>query len=172
MAMRYPQRWLIGVWALVALASGWSYLDADPDEWGPQASPEDLPRLLSEIAGGTRRREMLRADNEATLARIDGKNRVAAEALAGRLTLLEAAARFRDLSPADLPEVVRAQRQGLYPAASEEERYCREVIGWAGAALEARHQPDGGALRRLEAELDEHLRRGPIRLPVAGASGW
>jgi hypothetical protein len=91
------------------------------------------------------------------------KEAVAEEAAAGRLTLLEAAARFRDLD-ADLPEEQRRALRLALPAGSDEERSCRQVLYYVEASLRGR--PDGpAALGRLKAQLDEALASGDLRLP-------
>jgi hypothetical protein len=96
--------------------------------------------------------------------RIDAKWKVVRRLLAGELTLLEAAARFRDLNaePADCP----CRESYLWPNTSPEERQCRQVIAW-GRALgrDDRSGATGAVVDRLEAELAALLARGAIRLP-------
>jgi hypothetical protein len=49
---------------------------------------------------------------------------------------------------------------------SDEERHCREVIGFVRSALEVQHCPTAQEqAQRREAELRQHLRRRPLRLP-------
>jgi hypothetical protein len=99
--------------------------------------------------------------------RIDAKWKVVRRLLGGELTLLEAAARFRDVNaePADCP----CQDSHLWPSASPEERLCRQVIGWARAeARDDRSGAAGAVVDRLESELKALLARGPIRLRGTG----
>src|SRR5262249_33796987 len=89
------------------------------------------------------------------------------EVIAGRLTLREAAARFRALAKEN-PDFQWETFRRTYPGASDEERHCRQVIDAAQKALG--YEPDEAAevVTRLEAELREHLERdGTIRLPAA-----
>jgi hypothetical protein len=79
----------------------------------------------------------------------------------GRLGLLEAAGRFRELDqhwPALEPR--RAQ-----PGATDEERYCRVVIATVASFLDDRPQMRAAVIERLEAELRGYLERGDLRLP-------
>jgi hypothetical protein len=84
--------------------------------------------------------------------------------IAGRLSLLEAAARFRDLDeqpPAARREVLRC----AYPGASDDECRCRAVLQYVW--VEARDRPgaDPAVAKRLEAELRGLLGHGDVRLP-------
>lgn len=98
----------------------------------------------------------------ATLHRFDARKRIARELLAGRLTLLEAAERFRDLAEAN-PEFSWEGFRSRFPGASDDERHARHVIYAVGMEGD-----DPGRARvvvaRLEAELSEALRRGSFRL--------
>jgi hypothetical protein len=89
---------------------------------------------------------------------------VAQAVLARRVTLLEGAAYFRALNhqPPDFDwDIFRAIR----PGDNDDERHCHEVIHWVYLALEDSDPCQAEAMRaRLSAELDDHLRRGPIRL--------
>jgi hypothetical protein len=86
--------------------------------------------------------------------------------LAGRLNLTEAAARFRALNAtaAAVPPIPEA-----YPAATEEERACRQVIAWAECASEQAGPPGAGrrTRERLVAELNalKEKNHGVIPLP-------
>jgi hypothetical protein len=85
--------------------------------------------------------------------RIHEKERLAAELIDGRLTLFEAAALFHRLNaepPAPPPLALS------YPGDSEEERLCRQVIGWAWHRLE---KCDPGRANDLEGACEEELRR-------------
>jgi hypothetical protein len=96
--------------------------------------------------------------------RIAEKDRLAAEVVGGRLTLLEAAARFRRLNHDDPPAV---PLDVYYPGDSEEERLCRQVIAYVGARLRG-CDPDvaGGLLAPYEEELRCHKERhGKVILP-------
>jgi hypothetical protein len=107
--------------------------------------------------------ERLEGEVQATLRRAAAKEEVAGEAVAGRLTLFEAAARFRDLD-ADVTEDYRRGWRHLNEGSSDEERYCRQVLAYAEVALRDRTD-DQTVLERLEAQLDQALARGGLCLP-------
>jgi hypothetical protein len=95
------------------------------------------------------------------------KRQVAEELIDGRLTLFQAVVHFQRAEQG-LPAAamrLRALRLG-FPGNSDAERRCRKVIHylrvtWPESARASR------AARRLEEDLDRHLRRyGTVRLPV------
>ena len=95
-------------------------------------------------------------------ARTTAKAAIAGELIAGRRSLLEAAAAFRDLGLQGPPDHVR----DAFPlAASEDEAYCRSVLVYIDA-LATQDQGDDLACS-LEAELYDRLRDGTLRLPDA-----
>jgi hypothetical protein len=104
-------------------------------------------------------------DVRAVTDRIVRKQALAEEIIEGRMTLLEAAARFRALDEAP-PRFHWEQFRRGYPGAGDEERHCREAIGFVRTWLEARGYEPGSVVPRLEAELQEHLDRGDLRLPA------
>jgi hypothetical protein len=97
--------------------------------------------------------------------RLRRKQRVSDEVLAGRLTLLEAAALFRALDHGPPPfhwDHFRISRSGN----SDDERHCKELIDWVDWTQRKTDPARAEALRKdLRAELSEHLGRGPLRLP-------
>jgi hypothetical protein len=110
-----------------------------------------------------RARNVERTVQEITRRRLH-KERLIQALLAGRMRLLEVAARFRALDR-DIPAFPWRQFRDYYSSDSDEERHCRQVIDFAHAAL-MRDLPRADEVReRLSAELREHLRRGPLRLP-------
>ena len=87
------------------------------------------------------------------------------ELLAGRLTLLQTAARFRDAEAA-----VPAAWGPFHPVSASPasgERLCRDVILWAQNSLRnSRTERADEVIARLEAELKQHRDRdGVVRLP-------
>jgi hypothetical protein len=140
---------------ILALLSAGLIAATEARKWRGRAP---LPEAPDEEAREAELDRGLRAARQ----RIDAKWKVVRRLLAGELTLLEAAARFRDLNaePADCP----AQDSHLWPSASPEERLCRQVIAWARA--HSRDDSSGAAgavVDRLEAELAALLARGAIR---------
>jgi hypothetical protein len=105
------------------------------------------PRTTSApAASGSAREEHRRA-----LERLERKQRVIADLIDGRLRLLEAAARFRDVQKA---------------APEDGERLCRAVIGWVYLALSDRPERAEALASALERELQTIVsRQGAVRLP-------
>jgi hypothetical protein len=87
---------------------------------------------------------------------VQAKYAAVTELVAGRLTLLEAAARFRDLDAglSGVPESLVQQ----YPGVSYEQALCRHMIDPARSALRV-HAPEEmeRVVARLEAALQRHL---------------
>jgi hypothetical protein len=81
----------------------------------------------------------------------------------GDLTLWEAAACFGQVE-ALRPPRLRANSE-FHRGATLEERLCRHVIEYVRVALEEEREDDR-LIQRLEAELDERVRRGDLRLPA------
>jgi hypothetical protein len=102
--------------------------------------------------------------------RIETKHRLAREVIDGRLTLLEAAARFRDLD-LEPPPFAQNGLRCRYPGVSDDELHCREVIFFVHAELRDRPGTDAHIMARLEAELKERLGRGDLHLPATGLGG-
>ena len=96
-------------------------------------------------------------------ARVEAKTAVIDRLLSGEVSLLEAAAWFRQLndSPPEYPSDFRER----CPGDGDGEKACRQVITW----LETRARWDGGAAAlaaaRYRSELYEMLARGAVELP-------
>jgi hypothetical protein len=102
---------------------------------------------------------------EATIERIGAKLLLIEEVAAGRMGLLEAAARFQALNLAAEGKDWDHYRQ-LYPGASDDERHCREVLRWAERLEFSDPCLWLAVSTRLEGELRAALAAGPIRLPA------
>ncbi len=90
--------------------------------------------------------------------RIVCRERIADEVVEGRLGLLAAAARFYDLN-AGVPAGTPALRDG-YVGDSDEERCCRQVIGWVTTRLSQNSTAEAQQMaNQLEEELRVYLRR-------------
>ena len=111
--------------------------------------------------------ERLEALSRGARRRLDAKAGVILEVLQGRLTLPEAAARFRDLND-QLPAFNWEQFRQAYPGRSDDERHCQQVIQFVRNEVQARGAADLAPVARLEAELHERLDRGDLRLPERG----
>jgi hypothetical protein len=125
-----------------------------------------LPELQENVRQGQQTRAAMEPRCDAAAARLAAKEQTTQELLAGRLTLVQAAARFRVLNASATGE---ARDLTLYlDGATDEERLCRQVIGWAKGARAIR-SPEAGeqTCQRLEEELAGLLasNHGMIRLP-------
>jgi hypothetical protein len=125
-------------------------------------------RVLSEAqrrqVAESERAETLRRGDALVLKRMQDRKEVIRRLLAGQLTLRQAAVRFRHLNntPAELAIDVRRS----YPAPSEGESLCRQVISCAEAELSAQGATDFGPVQRLRTELDDMLRlSGTVEFP-------
>src|SRR5262249_42463826 len=103
-------------------------------------------------------------NREAILARVAARAAIVDEVLAERMSLLEAAAHFRDLDRAP-PSILWDRFRAFYPGDSDDERHCREVIGNVRARVEDQGEQGPDPVLRLESELRQHLERGTLRLP-------
>jgi hypothetical protein len=126
--------------------------------------PEPLTVQL-EPCGTVSGRQELDERMKVVLRRLEGRSQMVDKVLASRVTLLEAAARYRDLfaSSPEARDTLRRQHPGI----DYEEALCRRVILDVEAALDcgATNQV-GGLVARLESALREHLQRhGKVRLP-------
>lgn len=111
---------------------------------------------------GSRPREQLAAESAAILRHLAVKDRVTADVIAGRETLLGAAARFR-AAVQDWPGY-RPFPDGNAEGLSPDEAYCRQVICYV---RNLRTAAADGMAGRLEEELDRRRERGALRLPPA-----
>jgi hypothetical protein len=121
---------------------------------------------LSDLEGGDVPRRSAKLDADRALAVAQSRTRVAiCRALAdGRLSLLEAATRLRAcyrLKPRFRWDLFRRR----YPGCSDAECFCREAIDYAVTLLHAPPERARALRQRLEAELSEALRHGPLRMP-------
>jgi hypothetical protein len=139
---------------------------------GLSLAPWDLAWCSAEVAAAREKDGELEVIRHRVGVRLVGKTVVADDLRAGRLGLLEAAARFRDLNDAD-PSFEEGLFRKYAPGATDEERLCRSVIGFV--ANPPRGSPDPEELvRRLEAEVEARLADGTLRLrePRPPFTGW
>jgi hypothetical protein len=162
--MNFSTRLMLVVGVLIALFVG--FASAQP-KWAADLGLDwsglsDMPELFVHETG--RQRE-LDYHKKIVDHRLRAKQQIIEEVLEDRLSLLEAAAGFRDLNRT--PEDSPCQVGRKIPGNSDEERLCRQVISWAEG--EARRKtPDraDSLVARLEAELQDHIRQhGTVRLP-------
>jgi hypothetical protein len=143
--------------ALVLTGPGPVYRGHGPGGWRAT-----YRTVAEEVARLERLERELRETGAATQRRAE----VVSAVIEGRCPLPEAAAHFRELNRG-LSNFRWEDFRRYYPGGTDGERCCRQVIQYVACRLGDR--PDRGAavVRRLEAELEERLRRGPILLPGA-----
>jgi hypothetical protein len=94
------------------------------------------------------------------------KEEIIGDLVSGRVALVEAASRFRQVGG-------RLPTPGA--GADNGEAWCRAVIGWAHLALEDRPERADAISEKLEQELQSHLSRfGAVHLSLSpqGANPW
>jgi hypothetical protein len=129
-----------------------------PDSY---AEPEPLSEWHQKIEEGLQ----LDDDLERAMQRHEAKEAIVAEVIAERLTLLEAAAKFRDLN-ANWPRASHWLQQ-RYPGVPYELALCRQIIDQVSIELRQRNpERSDRVVARLEAELQAHLKcETGLRLP-------
>jgi hypothetical protein len=121
--------------------------------------------LFPDLRAAKEQRGQLAADIAAGQLRCRQLDELGREAAAGRLSLVEGAARLRELYREE-PEAVWVNVCRRFPDASDDERYCRLLIDRVEShMLVADRARAPFVVGRLEAELREHIRRGTLRLP-------
>src|SRR5262249_4043536 len=116
------------------------------------------PEPLVELHDALQRQCKLDIQRDTVLRRCEAQEATVAQRIAGRLCLLQAAARFRDLN-GTWPDASRFLRIH-YPDASYELILCRQIIH--RIEMELGSLPSSrvvGVVAQLEAELAEHLRQ-------------
>ena len=120
-----------------------------PDSY---AEPEPLSEWHQKIDEG----QQLDDDLERAMQRHEAKEALVAEVIADRLTLLEAAAQFRDWN-ATWPRASRWLQQ-RYPGVPYELALCRQIIDQVRLELrQCDPERSDRVVARLEAELQAHL---------------
>jgi hypothetical protein len=127
---------------------------------GPGGAPASEADMID-------RGKRLDAKVAALQRRTRAREQIAAEVAAGRLSLAEAADRFRALEQPDAPP--QLPRRGPLADASDEEWQCRFVIDYVGFVLRSQGLPADDTIARLEAELRDHLAR--LGITPAGGVG-
>jgi len=151
-----------GVIALLLAVAGVSY--AMP-EWTTELGVDfwDVQTLNRQIEQDGRQIEDLDAKTMATVQRLREKTAIAADLVAGNVTLCEAATRYRNLNAA-APHVLATLRDH-YPDCSDDERHCRNLLDFVGSERPPSPETDA-CLKRCNAELDRLRRQdgGKLRL--------
>ncbi len=133
--------------------------------WALDTLPEsELTREVRQMKEADGLEERLEATRTALLARIESQRGIARRVVSGEIALLDAATYFRDLDRA-WPNFNRAAFRFHYPGRSDAERYCRRVILTATSEVRDRSAKVARQLAQLEAELEQRLHAGTLRLP-------
>jgi hypothetical protein len=114
-----------------------------------------LPELQDKLRCENERREQLEQRREKMTEQFQERDRVAAELAAGRMTLAEAAARFKELLMSYRVSRDYLRHYGVRPGA--EERLYRQVILWTQDFLVREPAKAAEVTARLEKELADHL---------------
>jgi hypothetical protein len=162
--MRYPVRTvcalvsIIGVAAILALTARHPSTELTDN----QVMPESFGHWNDAVIQGQKFENQSKRAQERCIA----KDEVAVEVLAGRLTLFEAAARFRGINESN-PQAERWLTSIPYRDEPYELALCHSVIRRVELELESRGSgPEDDTLNRLESELAQHLQRhGRVCLP-------
>jgi hypothetical protein len=112
----------------------------------------DWPSGLGQYDAASGRDEQLTRQDQFALERIQAKDAIARELIAGRLSLAEAVARFSALPhpPPQMRELLRR----YHGAGSNEEILRQHVLDWACLLLEGEPARAEALRRRLLAELE------------------
>jgi hypothetical protein len=149
--------WLARLLAVVAAAGylGWLLASASPPRAGP-------PGLAGSLHEEEMRERDLHAQKAVIRDRIDRKEHLIQDVIAGQKTLLEAAGPFYELHrqievrfPGALP---------LFPDLPKAERACRLVINRVQGLLAGEPARSKAVTERLEAEYQRHLREGTLQV--------
>jgi hypothetical protein len=145
----------MGITLFAALAgAGYIFVTRIPDlgELG------ELPDSLDARDLEAFRAEKLEARRQILAARSQARQQVLSAVIDQRLTLLQAAARFRELDGGPEAETYRRCLRYYFTGQSDEERYCRMVIALVRDMVQ--EQGDSAMIvRQLEDELARYLRR-------------
>ena len=129
---------------------------------GSDGPADAVPEPAAAIAASPGVREYTERRLMAAMCRGRARQRIARSLIERRLTLLDAAERFRDLDEAS-PDFKWEQFCQVFPGGSDEERHARHVIAVARCQLSDPRQARA-VVARLETELGEALGRGTFQL--------
>ena len=152
-----------------AMAIAFFVLEFARPGWIQSLEPElrRLPEATSRIGGKDESARQLEEKSQIVLARIKLKGQIIEDLCARRLSLLEAASRFRNLDKI-LPESFPGHFARYYDCDSDEECYCLRVIVATQAQLESLNKPHVTLVAGLRAELRERLNEGTLQLSDRG----
>jgi hypothetical protein len=133
--------------------------------WYPEREEKVLDDAFQSSANPEQERcRDYQARLDACTHRLEARHRIARKLIDGRLSLLEAADRYRDLNEATGDFDWYGFRH-FYPGACDDERTCWQVIT-ASVGVAGENTSQALAVKeRLQKELDQHLQRGALCIP-------
>jgi hypothetical protein len=153
-----PTAYLLTGAALLSGLSAWERL-ADESDASPLARAADRVE-----ARAPDDRPDLESARVTTLAQSQRLHELTADVAEGRASLLDGAARLRDVCRA-WPEFSWFRFREVTPGASDDERFCHMLIGRVRLLPRRDAEQAGAVVSRLEAELEARTRDGMLRLP-------
>jgi hypothetical protein len=127
--------------------------------WVSSLGRDCWPESCRSLAGVWREGDRIDEALRLIVRREEAKKGVVRDLLAGRLTLRQAAALFRDLDRGP-PAFNWEEFRRAYPCDTDEERHCREVIDCVRGVLPANSPESEAIARRFEAELPDRAKPG------------
>lgn len=127
---------------------------------------ENLPELRSQLTVNSERGEELECRQAKLLQVMASREHVMSLLTAGKISLMAAAASFRDLDMQS-PNFKWETFRDAYPATTDEERFCRQVIAHIPQDVDNPNAPGNILAERFKAELQQSLSHGgSIHLPT------
>jgi len=162
--MRYPVKTVCALVSIIGLAAivALHFRHPSPEEADNRTLLEPVVPWNDAVILGQELEDQAKCAHQRCVA----KDALALEVIAGRLTLFEAAAKFRTINKSN-PQAEHWLSRYQYRDEPYELALCRSVIRRVELELEARALgAEDNTVDRLEAELAEHLRRhGRVSLP-------
>jgi hypothetical protein len=157
-------KWLSSAGVLCVLVGGVALLGVLVLTAGEDFNPLIL---FGRMLESREQEQFLNAQGVLLKQRMDRKREVSMAVVEGRMSLLDAAALFRDLDQTG-PNIGWEHYRASFPGGTDEERHCREVIVWVERMVDPPPPERAAVVERLERELEELLRHGPLSLPERG----
>jgi hypothetical protein len=148
-------RWFTCSAALALVLSG---LEATNPGWLSQLGPAlyEFQQLRARLVREHKQEDQLSEQSKQVLRSCERKSQLAADVIAERLSLQEAAAQFRELAQTAPASHLKGLHL-IFPGCSDEECFCREVIACVEAQFFDRPDKASGLIARLSRELDQEL---------------
>jgi hypothetical protein len=153
---------VLGLFA-AAIFAIWTQRDL-LDRWG--LNPGTFAECREQEGRASQRRQALERQSEITLRRIEAKQAVTNDLMAGRLTFLMAARKFKELN--EQPITCQDNYRSRFPGRTDDEKVCRQAMTWAEGGLKKLTPSLAEKLRcQFEEELEENMRQngGLVVLP-------